>query len=139
MFARILTALVLASTQPAPSFIHTPPPRAPEQVRFMVRDGFYNGRPMSSGFSYATVLPVVAHRTLALGTLVRLHSSRGSADAIVLDNDLPTRTVDLALSPVLVRQLGLLPDEKPWVTMEVVGLEPRSRWIHAIGTLTQPR
>jgi hypothetical protein len=82
---------------------------------------------------------VVAHRRLPLGTLVHLRCPYGQTDAIVLDNDLPTRTVDLALSPVLVRQLGLLPDGDHWVTMEVVGLEPRSRWIHAIGTLTQPR
>ena len=137
MLARILTVfLASASIAPPPKPLR---PQPAEQVRFMVRDGLYNGRPMSSGFAYATVLPVVAHRTLALGTLVRLRSTRGSVDAIVLDNDLPYRDVQIALSPVLVRQLGLLPDGKPWVTMEVVGLEPRSRWIHAIGTLTQPR
>jgi len=137
MLARILTALfATTSIAPPPNPFHSKPA---EEVRYMVRDGLYNGRPMSSGLSYATVLPIVAHRTLALGTLVRLRSARGSVDAIVLDNDLPYRNVQIALSPVLVRQLGLLPDEKPWVTMEVVGLEPRSRWIHAIGTLTQPR
>jgi hypothetical protein len=135
MLARALM-LLLATTSIAPP--PSPRSRPPVEVRFMVRDSLYNGRPMSSGLSYATVLPVVAHRLLPLGTLVRLRASHGTVDGIVLDNEILPRAVDLALSPFLVRRLGLLPDEKPWVTMEVVGCEPRSRWIHAIGALSQP-
>jgi hypothetical protein len=103
----------------------------------VVWDHTHNGHLMASGLTYATVLPVVSHASIPLGSLVRLRLGPASVDAIVLDNEVPARTT-LVISPLLVRHLGVLPDTAPWVTLEVIGHEPRSRWIHAIGALTPP-
>lgn len=134
MLARLVMAVFLSTLIPAPN---PRLPSAPKQVRFVVWDHTHNGHPMASGFTYATVLPVVSHATIPLGTLVRLRLGPASVDAIVLDNEVPARST-LALSPLLARHLGVLPDTAPWVTLEIIGHEPRSRWIHAIGALTPP-
>jgi hypothetical protein len=91
---------------------------------------------MTSGIAFATILPAVAHRTLPLGTIVEARFGGRAVRGIVLDNLLVDRRLGVELSPVLFRRLGVLPDGPQPVTLEVVGYEPRSRWIHAIGALT---
>lgn len=101
-----------------------------------VRGPLHNGQRMTSGIEYATVLPVVAHRTLPLGSIVDVRFGGRVARGIVLDNQVMSRRLGIEVSPLLARRLAVLPDRAEPVTLEVVGQEPRSRWIHAIGALT---
>lgn len=111
-------------------------PAPPEACLVGVRGSLYNGQRMSSGLDYATVLPAVAHRTLPLGSVVDVRFGGRTARGIVLDNQVINRRVGVEVSPLLARRLAVLPDRVEPVTLEVVGQEPRSRWIHAIGVLT---
>jgi hypothetical protein len=138
MLHRALALVVCALCQPT-FFV---PPRAlspPVACLAGVRDSMFDGDMMSSLIRYSTVLPVVAARNLPLGTLVDIRLGGRVTRGIVLDNRINLIRVDVELSPVLSRRMGALQDGFQPVTLEVVGYEPRSRWIYAIGTLTQHR
>lgn len=135
MLHRILAVALCALCQPSPVPPGLPTP-SPKLCIAGVRGARHNGEQMSSGLSYATVLPVLAHRSLPLGTLLEIRVGGRSTRGIVLDNFIANRRLELEMSPILARRLAVLPDRVEPVTIEVVGQEPRSRWIHAIGALT---
>lgn len=135
-FLRFFALALLALQQPPPPPI---PEAAPAPVRFRWLASWYgpgfNGRPMASGIVFWSFLPVVAHKTLPLGTVVRCWHMGVSALAIVLDRGPYIRGRDLDLSEGIAAQLGLLQKGIGEVIVEVVGHEPRERWRHALLSL----
>lgn len=135
MLHRVLAVTLCAIFQPA-SLVAPRPLPPPQACLAGVRGANRNGDQMTSGMPYSTALPVVAHRTLELGTLVVVRFGGRTVEGIVLDNLVTDRRLDAEISPLLSRRLAVLPDKAEPVTIEVVGHAPRSRWIHAIGART---
>lgn len=135
MLHRLLALVVCSLCQP-PAAVPVLPLPPLEACVAGCRSHLFNGVQMAPGFAYATVLPMVAHRHLPLGTLVDIRFGGRVAHGIVLDNLVTNRQLGVELSPAIFRSLGVLQDGIQPVTLEVVGYEPRSRWIHAIGALT---
>lgn len=132
---RLFAVALLAFRQP-----HAPTPKTPEPPpRFLWLSSWYgpgfNGRPMASGITFWATLPVAAHKTLPLGTVVRVWHRGLSALAIVLDRGPYIRGRDLDLSEAVASQVGLLQKGVGEVIVEVVGLVPRNRWRHALVSL----
>ena len=88
----------------------------------------FEGKKMASGIRFCSALPVVAHRSLPLGSIVRIGCGSASALGIVLDRGPWFHGRDLDLSCGLAAKLGLLRNGVGEVTVEVLGVEPRERW-----------
>lgn len=95
----------------------------------------FEGRPMASCLTFWGSLPVVAHKTLPLGTVLRVWHGDASARVIVLDRGPYISGRDLDLAESVAARLGLLRDGVAPVIVEVVGHEPRHRWPDALAAL----
>ena len=95
----------------------------------------FDGKKMASGIRFASTLPVIAHKKLPLGTIVRLCRGDASAVGIVLDRGPWVKGRDLDISWGLASKLGLLRAGVGEVTVEVLGVEPRERWSDALVAL----
>lgn len=83
----------------------------------------WNGRPTASGETFDESQLTAAHRTLPLGTLVRVTNLRSMHSVIVRINDRgafgPGRIIDL--SSAAARELGMLQQGMAQVKLEVLG------------------
>lgn len=95
----------------------------------------FEGKKMASGIRFCSTLPVIAHKKLPLGTLVRLRRGESSVIGIVLDRGPWIKGRDLDISWGLASKLGLLRAGVGEVTVEVLGVEPRERWGEALYAL----
>ena len=98
----------------------------------------FEGRPMASTLTFWSWLPVVAHKTLPLGTLLRISRGGRSVLCIVLDRGPYIRGRDLDLSRGVAAHLGLLRCGVGEVTVEVRGEVPPSGWLDALDSLPLP-
>lgn len=96
----------------------------------------FDGRPMASTLTFWRHLPVVAHKTLPLGTLLRIWRGGRSVLCIVLDRGPYIRGRDVDLSEGIAARLGMLRCGVGEVTVEVAGFVPRAGWSDAIEDLT---
>ncbi len=83
----------------------------------------WNGRPTASGETYDETKLTAAHKTLPLGTLVRVTNLSSRQSVVVRINDrgtlAPNRVIDL--SSAAAREIGLLDQGLARVKLEILG------------------
>lgn len=129
--AELHSAVAPLAPAPAPPA----PPALPKPKHHLLRNlhplaglaswygSMWNGRTTASGETYDESQLTAAHRTLPLGTLVRVTNLRSMHSVIVRINDrgafAPGRIIDL--SSAAARELGLLQQGMAQVRLEVLG------------------
>lgn len=126
-----VTPLAPAPAPPAPPAIaSTPKPHLLRRLPFHPLSGFaswygsmWNGHRTASGETYDETQLTAAHRSLPLGSLVRVTNLRSMRSVIVRINDrgafAPTRIIDL--SSAAARQIGMVEQGLAQVKLEILG------------------
>ncbi|MEI7970158.1 MAG: septal ring lytic transglycosylase RlpA family protein [Betaproteobacteria bacterium] len=94
----------------------------------------FKGRPTASGHRFDPLAPTAAHKTLPLGTAVRITNLENGRSATATINDrgpyVQGRVVDVSLA--LARQLGFVQAGMARVKVEIMGWEPVRRLRDAV-------
>jgi rare lipoprotein A (peptidoglycan hydrolase) len=96
----------------------------------------FDGRLTASGLRFLSALPIIAHRSLPIGTVVRVEHDGRSAYGLVLDRGPFIKGRDMDLSWYLASKLGILKEGVADVTVEVLGRLPRERWNNALSAFS---
>ena len=96
----------------------------------------FEGRRTASEIRFYAALPIVAHKTLPLGTILRIRRGSIEVFGIVLDRGPWIRHRDLDLSSNLADKLQLTESGVGEVEVAVVGFEPSHQWMRTLRSLT---
>jgi rare lipoprotein A len=147
-----LATLAACAEQPLPPPVVTvvppppPLPPLPEQPTFMQAGtaswygGFHHGRKTASGERFDMHAMTAAHRSLKLGTVLRVTNLDNGRTASVRINDRgpykPGRIIDL--SAAAARELGMKQDGLAWVRIETFESDQPADTNSAAAGVTRP-
>ena len=149
VLALVMLAACAEQPLPPPEVTVVPPPPlqpAPEQPSFTQAGtaswygGFHHGRKTASGERFDMHAMTAAHRSLRLGTVLRVTNLDNGRTANVRVNDRgpykPGRIIDL--SAAAARELGMKQDGLAWVRLEAFDADQPPETTSAAATADRP-